>query len=81
MTELVRAVLAEAERGEAQHGGYASMHEAFAVLLEEVDELKAEVWKRAHDRNLAALQNEAIQVAAVALRMAATASESRHAVR
>jgi hypothetical protein len=47
-----------------------SAHEGFAVLLEEVDELKAHVWTNQKRRDLAAMQKEAIQVAAMAMRFA-----------
>lgn len=45
-----------------------SAHEGFAVLLEEVDELKAEVWKHPARRSPGAMRREAVQVAAMALR-------------
>jgi hypothetical protein len=43
-----------------------SAHEGFAVLLEEVDELKAEVWRSRHD--MEAMTTEAVHVAAMAIR-------------
>lgn len=51
------------------HSIFTSMHEGFAVIHEEFDELKAEVWKnpRHADRQPLA-QNEAVQLAAMALR-------------
>lgn len=48
-----------------------SAHEGFAVLCEEVDELKAHVWTNQTKRDLAKMRAEAIQVAAMAIRFAA----------
>lgn len=47
-----------------------SAHEGFAILLEEVEELKAHVWKNQKRRDLGAMRKEAIQVAAMALAFA-----------
>ncbi len=47
-----------------------SAHEAFAVLLEEVDELKAHVWTNQNKRDLQLMRKEVIQVAAMAIRFA-----------
>ena len=54
----------------AKWGRHNSAHEGFAVLLEEIDELKAHVWMKQTKRDLAAMRSEAIDVAAVALRFA-----------
>lgn len=79
---LLKAALAEMERGEHLNGiGYTSMHEGFAVLLEEVEELKAHVWMRAENRDMAAMREEAIQVAAVAMRIAEETLKPRHRTR
>lgn len=48
-----------------------SAHEQYAVLLEEMDELKEHVWTNQKKRDLAAMRKEAIQVAAMAIAFAA----------
>lgn len=62
---------AEARRAATLWPDFNSAHEGFAVLLEEVDELKAHVWTKQSNRDLTAMRTEAIQVAAMALRFAA----------
>ena len=58
----------ELRRAMAAFPRFNSAHEGFAVLLEEVDELKAEVWKSPSKRDPSAMRKEAVQVAAMALR-------------
>jgi len=48
-----------------------SAHEAFGVLHEGFDELKAHVWTNQTKRDLTEMRKECIQVAAMALRFAA----------
>ena len=47
-----------------------SAHEGYAVLLEEVDELKAHVWTNQKRRDLVEMRTEALHVAAMAIRFA-----------
>ena len=59
---------AEIDRGVEKYGNYRSYHEAYAVILEEVDELWEELKKKGRDKDL--IYAEAIQVAATAYRLA-----------
>jgi NTP pyrophosphatase (non-canonical NTP hydrolase) len=69
--EAVAAARLEAEVAQHKFGDYASMHEAYGVLAEEVAELFEAVRMRQADTQRArAICREAIQVAAVALRIA-----------
>jgi len=58
--------LAEHELLRAKHGRFVSAHEGYAIILEELDELKHEVWKDRHnpDRML----KKAVRVTAMGLR-------------
>jgi len=56
---------------QSKHPPLHSAHEGFAVILEEVDELKAEVWRKPAERSKSALRQELIQIAAMCARMAA----------
>lgn len=56
---------------QSEHGPLHSAHEGFAVILEEVDELKAEVWKKSAQRDNSTMRRELIQIAAMCARMAA----------
>lgn len=62
-------VIAEFKRSGSIHAPMNSAHEGYAVLLEEVDELWAEVKKGGDEpRSLELMRKEAIQVGAMALR-------------
>jgi hypothetical protein len=63
-------VCKEVERATSMWPKFNSAHEGFAVLAEEVDELKSHVWTNQKKRDLSAMKKEAIQVAAMALRFA-----------
>jgi len=62
------AVSAEVLRAASLWPAFNSAHEGFAVLLEEVEELKAHVFTNQKRRDLEAMRAEAIQVAAMAQR-------------
>lgn len=46
-----------------------SAHEGFAVIHEEFDELKAEIWKNPERRDIEAMHAEAVQLAAMCVRL------------
>jgi hypothetical protein len=64
----LREILGEVASARANWPPFNSAHEGFAVLLEEVDELKAHVWTNQKRRDLPAMRKEAMQVAAMAIR-------------
>lgn len=73
---IVWAIEQEANRAQESYGDFASMHEGYGVLAEEVAELFECVRMRPHDPDRAQLlRSEAIQVAAVALRIAEQATK------
>ena len=61
-------VWGEVSQALAKFPAFNSAHEGFAVLLEEVDELKACVWSKQGRRDVVAMRHEAVQVAAMAIR-------------
>lgn len=61
-------LLDEASRGIELHGAYNSAHEAYAIILEELEELWEEVMKKSSKRSKIKLYSEAIQVASTAYR-------------
>lgn len=67
-SEAVDAAFVELDRARQLHAPIAGRHEGYAVILEELDELWAECKKKRPDVD--ALREEAIQVAAMALRFA-----------
>jgi NTP pyrophosphatase (non-canonical NTP hydrolase) len=68
ISEALNAIESEYYRAKSKHPGeFHNLHEGYAVLLEEVDELWDEIKKKHPD--MANLKVEAIQVAAMALRI------------
>lgn len=68
LEHVLAEVGAEVARAESLWPPQHSAHEGFAVLLEEVDELKAHVWTKQTCRDLDAMRKEAVEVAAMAVR-------------
>jgi hypothetical protein len=66
--ELMRRELEEARRG--PYPALHSLHEAYAVLLEELDELWEMTRKKDRDRDPAAVLRELVQIAAMSQRAA-----------
>lgn len=58
----------EVDRAVAKHGHYNSPHEAYGVLLEEVDEFFDEVRKQKADVSKENMRKELTQIAAVCVR-------------
>lgn len=70
MSRFADMVQTEIAKAREKHPLINSLHEGYAVILEEVDELKAEVWKRAYQRNPLTILEELVQIAAMAQRVA-----------
>lgn len=64
--ETLLEVATEFTRAIHLHGHFKSLHDGYAIMLEEFDELWEEIRKRKPDRT--ALKEEAIQVAAMAMK-------------
>ena len=60
-------IMSEYSRARRAHPPFNSLHEGYAVLLEEVDELWDEIKKNPSKRSALKLREEAVQVAAIAL--------------
>lgn len=58
----------ELDRATRKNSTFNSPHEGYAVILEEMDELKQHVWMKTKNRNIREMRAEARQVAAMALR-------------
>lgn len=70
MKTFAQLVAEEVARARATHAPMHSAHEAFAVILEEVEEFKEEVWKKQAQRDPYRLLSELVQIAAMAQRAA-----------
>ena len=66
-TEIFKRVEKELEDANSVHPQFNSLHEGYAVILEEVDELWDEVKKRHPDK--IKVRDEAIQISAMACKL------------
>jgi len=67
-SEAIQAVVAEHDVAITQFQPFRSPHEGIAIILEEYEELKAEVFKKFEERDIGRMNKEAKHVAAMALR-------------
>ena len=70
MSSFAKDVQGELERVRSVRGPMNSVHEGYAVLLEELDEFWEEVRKRRSNRDALLMYNELVQIATVAQRIA-----------
>jgi hypothetical protein len=68
MNSVMAAVDAEVRRAMEKFPPMHSAHEGYAVILEELDELKEWVWQGRGSDPMGGAESEAIQIAAMAIR-------------
>ncbi len=68
MSKFAELVQAEVRRATSMHGPLANIYEALGVILEELDEFKAEVWKKRPERDLVNMGKELVQIGAMVQR-------------
>lgn len=66
--KILRGIEVEYEFATSKFGSFNSAHEGYAVILEELEELKAEVFKKKDARDINRMRKDAIQVATMAIR-------------
>lgn len=71
--EILRAIRQHIEQAEARYGNFASTHEATGVMWEEFYELTGAV----HTNNLEQIYDEAIDLAAVCIRLAQACADKK----
>lgn len=62
-------IVEEVLKARKTHGPIASAHEGYAIMLEELDEVKEHVWMKQKLRDQAAMRKELVQLAAMAVAM------------
>lgn len=66
--KAMREIYIELIRATAKYPKFASFHEGYAVIAEELEELWAEVKKKPKQRDFIKLRREAVQTGAMVLR-------------
>jgi hypothetical protein len=61
----------EVKRAMSKHSPMHSLHEAYAVILEELDEFKSEVWKKQTERSTDDVYTELVHIGAMVARCVA----------
>lgn len=61
-------IIQELDKATLSNGSFNSAHEGYAVILEELDELWEDVKLKENDRNYNNMENECVQIAAMAIR-------------
>lgn len=69
MPSFQNLVLQELGRAKAEYPKMTSLHEGYAILLEEVEELWAEIKKKPSERSKSQILQESIQVGAMIQRL------------
>ena len=67
--KIIENVKQELLNATEKFGKFHNFHEGYAVLLEEVDELWDEIKNKNHSSQKSCVESEAIQVAAMAIRI------------
>ncbi len=70
IAKFLTDVRTEYLRNLERHGNYASAHEGYAVILEELDELWEQVRLRRRNRDLDNMYEECVQIAARSMKFA-----------
>jgi hypothetical protein len=70
LKEIVEEVLCYVISDSEKYGTFNTTHEAYGILLEEVDELWDEIKKKRRKRDMSKMREETIQVAGIAIRFA-----------
>lgn len=67
VADIISDIMSELERGDAKYGPHTGPRRSFGVLRAELYELQTEI--EAEDKNPKAIRAEAIQVAAMAIKL------------